>query len=132
VPINRSEKWGIFLAKYNPGVSEFLFGYGPQQIAGYYQEDLTNINTGLVLPHSSLLSYLLFFGIIGLSSLIYYLFINIYQNRKSKIFMFSIFFIIINLIKSDSLLYISNFVLLVVVMNFYKIKKQSENLNNET
>ena len=27
VIINRSEKWGLFVAKYNPEVKEFLFGF---------------------------------------------------------------------------------------------------------
>ena len=35
VPINRSEKWGIFLAKYNPKIEQFLFGYGPNQLVDY-------------------------------------------------------------------------------------------------
>ena len=35
-PINRSEKWGIFFGKYNPSLSTFLFGTGPNNIVNYY------------------------------------------------------------------------------------------------
>ena len=66
VLINRSEKWGIFLAKYNPDMSEFIFGYGPGQISEYYLGHSTKYDDGLVLPHSSILLCLIFFGLIGL------------------------------------------------------------------
>ena len=50
VPINRSEKWGIFIAKYNPDISKFLFGYYcPNQLAEYYKSHKTKVNDGLVL-----------------------------------------------------------------------------------
>ena len=58
--INRSEKWGIFFAKYNPSVDEFLLGYGPQQITNYYFDHATKYNYGLFLPHSSFFNYLIF------------------------------------------------------------------------
>lgn len=131
VPINRSEKWGIFIAKYDPGLNEFLFGYGPQQIAKYYQENLTVVNTGLVLPHSSLLSYLLFFGILGLSSFFIFLISIIYKHWDEKVFVFSILYIFVNLIKSDSLLYLPNFMLVVLIMNFYKFTEIVRDYDNE-
>ena len=46
VPINRSEKWGIFLAKYNPKIEQFLFGYGPNQLVDYYKGHPTKMNSG--------------------------------------------------------------------------------------
>ena len=131
VPINRSEKWGIFIAKYDPGLNELLFGYGPQQLAKYYQENLTVVNTGLVLPHSSLLTYLLFFGILGLSSLFIFLISIIYKHWDEKVFVFSIIYILVNLIKSDSLLYLPNFVLVVLITNFYKFTNKVRDQNNE-
>ena len=33
--INRSEMWGIFIAKYSPNLTEALFGNGPQQLNNY-------------------------------------------------------------------------------------------------
>ena len=65
------------------------------------------------MPHSSVLSYLLFFGLIGLILLITYLIYKIYSNKNilNKEQYFLVFFIIFNLIKSDSLNYLSSFVL---------------------
>ena len=65
--INRSEKWGIFLAKYDPTSIELLFGYGPQQFSEYYFGHNSKYNFGLFLPHSSVLNYLIFTGIFGLA-----------------------------------------------------------------
>ena len=45
--INRSEKWGIFLAKYDPTSIELLFGYGPQQFSEYYFGHNSKYNFGL-------------------------------------------------------------------------------------
>jgi hypothetical protein len=131
VPINRSQKWGVFFGKYNPTVSEFLFGYGPQQINRYYLNFDTKINTGLVLPHSSVLSYLVFFGITGVLVFIFYILYLLYRHRENRVyFLLSIFFLV-NLVKSDSVLYLQNFTLMVFVVNFYKIKKNVEGDNNE-
>ena len=58
--VNRAEKWGIFLAKYDPTIVEFLFGYGPQQFNEYYFGHNSKYNFGLFLPHSSLFNYLIF------------------------------------------------------------------------
>ena len=65
------------------------------------------------MPHSSVLSYLLFFGLIGVTLLFIFLIFKIYKNKnifnKEKYFL--VFFIVFNLIKSDSLNYLSSFVL---------------------
>ena len=60
------------MAKYNPEFIEFIFGTGPLQLADYYLGHETKFNDGLVLPHSSLLDLLIFFGIFGVSSLLVY------------------------------------------------------------
>ena len=70
--INRTEMWGIFIAKYNPTLLESLFGTGPLQLNKYLSEhsirlDLPNYRQQeLFLPHSSLLDFLIFFGFFGL------------------------------------------------------------------
>ncbi len=117
VPINRSEKWGIFLAKYNPSFTQLLFGYGPYQLVEYYKIHPTKVNSGLVLPHSSLLDFLIFFGIFGIVAIGYYLFQIIKNNNKNLIFTILMFFLLINLLKSDSLLYFSNLILLLFTIN---------------
>lgn len=126
--INRAEKWGIFLAKYNPTLTEFLFGYGPQQFTQYYFGHGTNYNYGLFLPHSSLFNYLIFFGMFGilyLLSLIYSIKDFLFNSKISKYF---ILFLILNYLKSDSLLYVPNFLLLLLIFNYYKIEKNQAEL----
>lgn len=120
VPINRSQKWGVFFGKYDPTLPEFLFGYGPQQINRYYLGFDTKINTGLVLPHSSILSYLIFFGIVGVLGILGYILYLMYKYRKNRIYNFLVIFFVLNLIKSDSLLYLQNYILLIFIINFYK------------
>ncbi len=122
VLINRSEKWGIFLAKYNPDISEFIFGYGPGQISEYYLGHSTKYNDGLVLPHSSILLCLIFFGLIGLLIGIVLLSNIIKKNYKNSIFTILITYFLINLLKSDSLLYLNSFVLFIFILNYYKFE----------
>ena len=120
--INRSEKWGIFFAKYNPSIDEFLFGYGPQQITHYYFDHPTKYNYGLFLPHSSIFNYLIFFGFFGLvliSSMIFFKFKKENVNELTKLFLVYFF---LNFIKSDSLLYLPNLILFVLIFNFYKFE----------
>ena len=122
VPINRSEKWGIFLAKYNPSIVEALFGYGPQQLSDYYLGHPTKYNEGLVLPHSSLLDILIFYGFFGVMLLSLFIISKSIQHRKNTLFAYLWFFILINYIKSDSILYLSSFVLSIFIFNLYRYK----------
>lgn len=123
VPINRSEKWGIFLAKYNPSITQFIFGYGPNQLSQYYLSHPTKVNTGLVLPHSSVLNYLIFFGLFGIVFVIVFLIKTIRKNLSNDFFIYLLIFQLINLIKSDSILYLSNFILFLFILNIPKINK---------
>ena len=127
LPINRSEKWGIFIAKYNPDPQSLLFGYGPQQITEYYLGHRTKYNSGLVLPHSSLLDYLIFFGLFGVLLIIIYLANSIWKNKNNYFYFCLISFLLINLIKSDSLLYSSSLLLFIFIFNFYKIDTEVHN-----
>ena len=122
VPINRSEKWGIFLAKYNPSIVEALFGYGPQQLSNYYLGHPTKYNEGLVLPHSSLLDILIFYGFFGVMLLSLFIISKSIPHRKNTLFAYLWFFILINYIKSDSILYLSSFVLSIFIFNLYRYK----------
>lgn len=117
--INRSEKWGIFIAKYNPDLLEFLFGYGPQQLTNFYHEHPTNFNYGLFLPHSSAFSMLIFNGLIGVLLISLLLINKIRQNSYFYINNIFLVFFLINFMKSDSILYIANFVLFIFIYNFY-------------
>ena len=109
--INRAEKWGTFFAKYDPGVSEFYFGYGPLNLVNY-NFDKNIITDGLILPHSSLLSFLIYFGLIGLFTLVTALGVKVFKYRKNNLFInLALVFLLINYLKSDSLLYVSSFVM---------------------
>ena len=125
--INRSEKWGIFFAKYNPDIKTFLFGYGPQQFTSYYLEHSTKYNYGLFLPHSSVLNYLIFFGIAGLLTFLLYILKVLKSINKDGISYYFIIFFLLNFLKSDALLYLPNLIFFILVLNFYKI----ENLQSE-
>ena len=109
--INRAEKWGTFFAKYDPEVLEFYFGYGPLNLVNY-NFDNNIITDGLILPHSSLLSFLIYFGLIGLFILVTALVVKVFKYRKNNLFInLALIFLMINYLKSDSLLYVSSFVM---------------------
>ncbi len=127
--INRSEKWGIFFSKYNPDFYELMFGYGPYQLSEYFLSHENIYKDGLILPHSSLLNYLLFFGLAGLTILFCGFLILIYRKREHVYVLFLIMFLLLNYLKSDALLYFPNFVLLLFVLNYLYCKKsRTENV----
>ena len=121
--INRTEMWGIFIAKNNPNLQESLFGYGPFQIVDYLKGHEVELDvpgyksTSLFLPHSSFLDGILFFGIIGMIICMFFVFYFMYKKKiKKDVFLFIAIFYIINFLKSDSILYIPCFVLFIVAM----------------
>tara|TARA_B100000902_G_C27315829_1_gene921238 strand:- start:907 stop:2949 length:2043 start_codon:yes stop_codon:yes gene_type:complete len=116
--INRTEKWSFFVAKYSPSQTELLFGSGPFQLNNYYFSQKLGtretIDYGLVLPHSTLLDGIIFFGLFGMI-IIFSLLIYNYKSNKINIFYILGIFLLINLLKSDSILYLSSFVLLFII-----------------
>ena len=122
--INRSEKWGIFFSKYNPNIYELMFGYGPNQLAEYFLSHENIYKDGLILPHSSLFSYLIFFGIIGLAFLFCLFFYFLYKNKTDNYVLFLFLFLFINYLKSDALLYFPNFILLLFILNSLYSEKE--------
>ena len=128
--INRSEKWGIFIAKYNPDLLEFSFGYGPQQLTNFYHEHPTKFNYGLFLPHSSVFDILIFSGLIGVLLISLLLINKIRQNSYFYINNIFLVFFLINFMKSDSILYIANFVLFIFIYNLYSYNNL-EKLNDK-
>tara|TARA_B100001287_G_scaffold276665_1_gene288569 strand:- start:3077 stop:5017 length:1941 start_codon:yes stop_codon:yes gene_type:complete len=128
-PINRSEKWGIFFAKYNPSSQTLFFGTGPINLTNYYLSHETKANTGLILPHSSIFSYLVFIGAGGLSIILISIFNNLIRNRKNVFFIVISSFFLINILKSDSLLYFSSFALFIFALNtsqLFKVEQKYE------
>lgn len=110
---NRSELWGIFIARFNPNLIEFLFGTSPFNLSKHYSQVKIKEQGSLLLPHSSILSYLLYIGIIGLLLVITFLIVKTYKSRKNLNIFGSILllYIIVNIFKSDSLNYFSSFVI---------------------
>tara|TARA_Y100000389_G_scaffold76692_1_gene73426 strand:+ start:1180 stop:3144 length:1965 start_codon:yes stop_codon:yes gene_type:complete len=109
--LNRSEMWGIFFARYNPTYLEMMAGSGPFNFGQLYGENIINKTESFLLPHSSLLSFLLFFGFIGIF-LVFTLFSKLYLGNRDNISTFGkmlIIFMIINIIKNDVLNYFSSF-----------------------
>ena len=134
--INRSELWGIFFARYNPSVSELFFGTGPFVLSNHYGEiDIfnkrvfTGSELGFLLPHSSLLLIFVFTGLMGVVIILYHLFKVIYKKRVTNYneFLVSIF-IFINLIKSDSILYLPAIVIYLLFLLTAKKRGDFESL----
>jgi len=117
--INRTELWGIVIAKYDPNSIQALFGFGPQQFLNYFNDHNIRLDvpdyrlSNLFLPHSSLFNMLLFYGAFGIIIFSYFLLKKVYhKNFNKNIFGVILIFLLINLLKSDSILYLSTFTLL--------------------
>lgn len=125
--INRTEKWSYFVAKYSPNISELLFGFGPMQFNNYYFSHQTSDFSGLTLPHSSLLDILIFTGLFGIIIFVYLLFKHI--KNFENYFLLVTLYLIINLMKSDSILYLPSFIL---VINVFFLSKRNLDKNEHT
>ena len=133
--INRNEMWGIFIAKYNPSTLEFLFGNGPNQLNNYLYNLKIRLDVpeykvdSLFLPHSSLLDIFVFFGIVGIAIFLAYNIHIFCQKNVNNEFKYLLLYLLINILKSDSLLYLNSLVLLVFIYILILKKKvvHSEN-----
>ena len=120
--INRTEMWGIFIAKYDPTSLDTIFGNGPQQLNNYlYKEniflDVPKFKIGsLFLPHSSFLDYLIFFGVGGFGILLFIIFRKLYLSDKQNVHFYLTIYLLINFLKSDSILYLNSFILFVTTL----------------
>ena len=129
--INRSELWGLFFARFNPTTSELFFGSGPFILSRHYSEiDVlekklyTGTPLGFLLPHSSFLLMILFFGLIGTILFFFYLFFNLYRARNFNFELFLVcLFIVLNILKSDSILYLPS--LLTYIIFFVSLMRKS-------
>jgi len=109
--LNRSTLWGIFFSRYNPDFLSLIFGNSPYGLSKLYGEVNVRETESFLLPHSSLLDYFYFFGIFGIFGLIYLLYKSkaIISKKLFSDLNLIILFVSLNLIKSDSLLYLSSF-----------------------
>ena len=104
--LNRSEMWGLFFTRYNPTYAELLIGSGPLSFGQLYGEIAINDPESFLLPHSSLLSLIVFIGIVPLIILLVLLAINLIKSKKNYEFVLISIFVFINVIKNDSLNYL--------------------------
>lgn len=128
--VNRSEMWGLFFARYNPSFNELLFGSGPLSFGQLYGEVSVNNPESLLLPHSSLLSLLVFVGLVPFLILtISFLYIVI-KNKNNYEFITVALYIFVNAIKNDSLNYFSSFVFYLLILLILKNNNRSEFFKN--
>jgi len=143
--LNRSQRWGIFFARYNPTYMESILGSGPLSLGQVYGETPIAKTETFLLPHSSLLSFLVYFGFLGVLVLFLLLIFKFLDNRKSitTLGKMIILFIFINFLKNDLVNYFAPFTLYLVFMIgilnynnnlFFKISSSSnyKNTGNET
>lgn len=125
--LNRSEMWGLFTARYNPTFNELLFGSGPLNFGQLYGEIPVNSPESLLLPHSSVLSYLVFVGLIPIGVLLIIFLKDLYANRANSEFILFSIYIFINIFKNDSMNYFSPFVMYTIL---YLILRNKKNILN--
>lgn len=123
--LNRSEMWGLFVARYNPTFNELLFGTGPLNFGQLYGEIPVNNPNSLLLPHSSVLSYLVFIGLIPMTLLLFIFLKDLYKNRTNVEFIIFSIYITANIFKNDSMNYFSPFVMYSILYLILRGKKDS-------
>jgi hypothetical protein len=129
--INRTEMWGILIAKYSPNFIEILFGNGPYQLNNYLYSHEIRLDlpeeklTGLYLPHSSLADLFIFTGLVGVGLIIILATKVLRKETENEHFKVLIIFLLINFLKSDSILYVSS--LLLLVLSIVLIKENKSN-----
>jgi len=127
--LNRSEMWGLFFSRYNPTFMELLVGSGPLNFGQLYGEIVINNPDSLLLPHSSFLSLIVFFGVVPVLFL-FTLFIRaLIKNKKNTEFVIFSIYLLINMIKNDSINYLVVFIFYAVMFLALKNKKRSDLLN---
>ena len=127
--LNRSEMWGLFFSRYNPTFMELLVGSGPLNFGQLYGEIVINNPDSLLLPHSSFLSLIVFFGVVPVLFL-FTLFIRaLTKNKKNTEFVIFSTYLFINMIKNDSINYLVVFIFYSLMFLVLKNKKRSNLLN---
>jgi hypothetical protein len=125
--LNRAEMWGIFFARYNPTAMELVVGSGPLTLGQLYGEIKIEDLSSFLLPHSSLLSYIVYFGLLPTIYGLYILFSAMKKNKSNTMFLSVSIYMILNIIKNDSLNYFPVFVLyvyLLIIFNKFSFAKE--------
>ena len=86
----------------------------------------------MVLPHSALLSYLVYFGLVGVLLIISFFIYKFVINKSNLLYLVFMSFFLLNIIKSDSLLYINNFMMFIFILNTDKLfQKYNDHLQHK-
>ena len=129
--LNRSQMWGIFFARYNPTFLELLVGSGPLTLGQVYGEVKIEELTSFLLPHSSILSYLVYFGLIPITYAIYKIWKLLMNKNYDFIFRSTLLYIFLNILKNDSLNYFNVFVFyFCILFIFSKLSIFDKNQNS--
>tara|TARA_B100000401_G_C52561250_1_gene603427 strand:+ start:85 stop:414 length:330 start_codon:yes stop_codon:yes gene_type:complete len=108
---------------------ELLVGSGPLNFGQLYGEVVINNPDSLLLPHSSFLSLILFFGVIPVLFLLTLLTITLIKNKKNMEFVIFSIYLLINMLKNDSINYLVVFIFYSLMFLVLKNKKRSNLLN---
>ena len=131
--LNRAELWGLFTSRYNPSFWEILVGTGPFNFGQLYGEIIVGETKSFLLPHSSFLSFVLFFGIVGVLILTFYLVSRVYKSRNNindrGYILLS--FVFLNFVKNDAANYFATFFLYTFIL-FIVIKTKRKKLFNSS
>ena len=131
--INRTEMWGIFIAKYSPNFVETLFGNGPNQLNNYLYSHEVRLDLpeeklkSLYLPHSSIIDLYIFTGLIGVGMMLFLAIRLLTKKSSNERFKIIVIFLLINFLKSDSILYVNSILLLllsIVLIKGYEYKNE--------
>ena len=137
--INRSTLWGMFFTRYNPTSLELFLGTGPFNLSKHYsqiqlrepdpmssQTFIKNVDSFL-LPHSSVLNVLLYFGLVGILLILFFIF-RILKNRNqiNDLIFYPMVYLLINLNKDDSILYLPSLITL-MIFGILSFNKESTN-----
>lgn len=109
--LNRSEIWGLFFARYNPTFGELILGSGPQNLAQLYGENPVQAPETFLLPHSSLLTYFIYFGLLGNVIILSIMFFGYLKNKRqiNSLGKIILVYVLINVFKNDVLNYFNTF-----------------------
>ena len=132
--VNRSELWGIFLARFNPEYLNVFFGSGVFSLAKQYGEIniskykyATNIEMGFLLPHSTILLIFLFTGLIGLFLFLYFITKQLINLKKKQYNEFLVVLLLtVNIFKSDSLIYMPWLIMYLIFSFAHKTNYQNK------
>jgi len=114
-------------------VVETFFGVGPYNLIKHYSLHPIEQTKSFLLPHSSLLNSIIFFGFVGTILIITGFALIQYRLYKKKNFniLYMNIFIFINLLKSDSILYVGSLVFYLSIFYLSYNTTKNEKINSK-